>query len=277
MASVAPTSSDALGPDQVVLTTVAPSSNTTASSTGSPASVMGSSGKARSTESSTTANSKAQYVKDLTRALLLWENPLHSAVVLTAILGANYVMTTYSPVNVISFALGAATLANLIFVNAWTYGGSLFTSSTANGGIKKPPTMWFLDNANRQPLSHSFIREWSDLFVDIVNVSISSVASIVAVDDSKKSAEALLAIGAIYLLSCYISSGTLFLIATVIGFVAPRIYLANQTLIDGHINQTRSLLAGHVQNITGKASKYYTDVSAQAKIRVAQNKVKKAE
>ncbi|KAI8917643.1 Reticulon-domain-containing protein [Powellomyces hirtus] len=262
MASVSATPSDPIGAD------------TTVPSAGLPS---GGSGKARYTEGGA-VNNKAQYVKESTRSLLLWENPIQSAAVLVSILAASYIFTTYSPVRVIAFAVGAATFANLIFVNAWVYGGSLFTNAQAHGGVKKPPTMWFLDHANRQPLSHSFVREWSDLVVDVVNVSVSYLSSIVAVDDSKKSAEALLGIGFVYLLSGYISSGTLFLAATIVSFIAPRVYLANKTLIDGHAVKTRDLVNNHVQNISGAASKYYNNAATQAKIKIAQTKkVKKAE
>ncbi|KAJ3162024.1 hypothetical protein HDU86_005722 [Geranomyces michiganensis] len=245
-----------------------------------PVAATSTTGKARYTDSSAAsgpgAAAKAQYVKDSTRALLLWENPLHSGLVLSSILAANYVLAHYSPVRVISFSLGAAILANLIFVNAWTYGGSLFTQSTANGGVKKPPTMWFLDNANRQPLSHSFIREWADLFVDVVNATSMSIASIVAIDDSKRSIEALAGLGLIYFLSGYISSGTLFIAATIISFVAPRVYLANKTLVDGHVERSRTIVSGHLQKLQTTAAHHYNNAAEQAKLKMASaKKVKK--
>ncbi|KAJ3172886.1 hypothetical protein HDU87_007722 [Geranomyces variabilis] len=288
MATIPPTPVESLGADSNVAAiasgghasptiTVIPQSVASASPAATAAT-----GKARFTDSSAAsgagAAAKAQYVKDSARSLLLWENPLHSGIVLSSILAFNYVLTNYSPVRVITFALGAATLANLVFVNAWTYGGSLFTHSTANGGIKKPPTMWFLDNANRQPLSHSFIREWADLFVDVVNATAMSLASIVAIDDSKRSIEALAGLGFIYFLSCYISSGTLFIVATIAAFVTPRVYLANKTLIDGHVNRVQTQVSGHLTQLQNTAAKHYNNAAAQAKLKMASaQKVKKQE
>ncbi|KAJ3013811.1 hypothetical protein HKX48_005507 [Thoreauomyces humboldtii] len=226
-------------------------------------------GKARSTVDGT-SSSKAQFVKDTLRALVLWENPLVSGGVLATILAANYVFATYSPIRVLAFALGAATFANLVFVNAWVYGGSMFTNSSASGaGVKKPPTMWLLDNANRSPVSHQAVHEWTDFAVDTINVAAAYVASIVAVDDNKRSIQALAATGFVYLLSGYVSSGTLFLVALILAFVTPRIYLANKTLIDGHVHQTVGLVSGHVSKVSGAASQYYNSAAAQAKSKVA--------
>ncbi|KAI8824878.1 Reticulon-domain-containing protein [Fimicolochytrium jonesii] len=226
--------------------------------------------KSTSTTTSEIHKQKSAYIKSIIHSLVHWENPIASAIVLGGILGGNYLLAHYSPIRVLALVFGTVTFANLVFVNGWVYGASLFVHADKDGGVRKPPTMWFLDNANRQPLSHSLVRDWSDFIVDTVNVAVSSLASLVAVDDNKKSAEALFATGLLYLLSSYISSTTLFILFTLSSFTLPLIYKHNKTLIDTHANNVHAQASVHVNRATSVVGTYWNSAAEQTKRKIAE-------
>ncbi|KND00036.1 uncharacterized protein SPPG_04380 [Spizellomyces punctatus DAOM BR117] len=235
-------------------------------------------GKARVTEGGVTTD-KSVYVKSYIRSLLLWERPLYSLAAVSTLLSLNYALTHYSPIRILSFLLASATFANMVFVNLWVYSGSLFVNVQQHGGVKKPPTMWFLDHANRQPVNRNLVRDWVDFVVDTINLAFSYVASIIAVDDNVRSAKALLFTGFVYLLSGYISSSTLFYTAVILTFATPRLYLANRAQIDTYLHTASDAFAKHTHKITDSLSIYLNTAAARARMKVeeAKGKVKKHE
>lgn len=210
---------------------------------------------------------KIQHARSQVWSLVMWERPIQSAITLASLLVLNYALAYLSPLRVLSFVVGVATLANMIFVNAWVYGGSMFVNAQTKG-VKKPPTMWFLDHANRNPVNHNLVREWTDFIVDVTNMSFSWLASIVAVDDNQSTAKALGLIGLVYLISGYVSSGTIATIAVVAGFALPRLYMTNQPLIDGHVARARDTVSKHMSSINQSCATYYDAAAVRAKAKM---------
>ncbi|KAI9088313.1 Reticulon-domain-containing protein [Phlyctochytrium arcticum] len=221
---------------------------------------------------------KTKTVKLQARNLVLWTNPIQSGAALVSLLALSYASYVYSPIRLFTLLIASATFANMIFVNLWVIGGSFFVNSAA--GIKKPPTMWFLDQTHRHPIQHKHVREWVDFAVDFVNILFSQLASIIAVDDNLKSFAALVATTTLYIISAYVSTPILLLVASIISFTAPKVYLMFQPQIDAHLHQVTQVVHKNTKGFTDAANKYFESARAKAQARVAaaQNKTaKKAE
>ncbi|KAJ3055684.1 hypothetical protein HK097_009732 [Rhizophlyctis rosea] len=199
--------------------------------------------KKRSTVTSytgTDADKRAAYVIDKIRNAVLWTNPIHSLIAVSSILGAIYILSHYSPIRIFSFLAAIAIGANLAFVNVWVHGARLFTDSHKSG-VKKPPTMWYLDNTNRNLVHHQHVQQYSELVADLINVSFGWLASIIAIDNNARSAEALFGALALYWLSGVMKGWTLLTAIVLIAFTTPVLYANNKEAIDARVGHAQSI------------------------------------
>ncbi|KAJ3296739.1 hypothetical protein HK104_001249 [Borealophlyctis nickersoniae] len=196
------------------------------------------------------ADHKAAQVANQIRSLLLWTNPIASAATLVSLLTTIYIFTHYSPIRIITLILSVAIAVNFAIVNLWVVTALMFTP--ANDGVKKPPTMWFLDRANRNIVSHNAVHQYTDLIVDLVNVSFGWLASILAIDNNSVSFEVLIGTLAVYWLSGVMSGMTLLTTLTILAFVAPPVYMANKGLIDKEVGQAQRIASTQLAGVQVK-------------------------
>ncbi|KAJ3039491.1 hypothetical protein HDV00_012171 [Rhizophlyctis rosea] len=212
----------------------------------------------------TQADKRAAIAVDRVRHILLWNNPLHSGAALTGLLGSIYILSHYSPLRIFSFLAAIAIGANLLFVNLWVHGGRMITTE----GVKKPPTTWYLDNTNRNVIQHHHVREASEFVADLINVAIGWFASIVAVDNNGRSAEALVGALALYWLSGMLTGWTLLTAVIIIAFTAPILYINNKDAIDGQVGHAQAYAAQGYQNANRSVGGAWERFSTQAKGRM---------
>ncbi|KAJ3045759.1 hypothetical protein HDV00_007885 [Rhizophlyctis rosea] len=232
-----------------------------------PPSAPGSPARKATKKAITEADKKAEYVSATVRSILLWENPINSAAALSGILATIYILSHYSPLRIISFVLAAAIGANLVIVNVWVHAHRLLTN-VEKDGVKKAPTTWYLDQANRNILSAEKLHAWSDLFADLVNVSFGAIASLIAIDNNARSFEALVGALALYWLSGVLSGWTLLTTLVILSFVAPPIYIANKGLIDEQVGHAQAVASTQIQQADNKFKSF---------LGKAKSKVKKSE
>ncbi|KAI9013336.1 Reticulon-domain-containing protein [Gaertneriomyces semiglobifer] len=172
---------------------------------------------------------------------MLWQNPLQSATSLALILGSTYVLSAYHPMHTLLFLLITATAVNFAFVNAWTLAGNIFFPSP--DGVRKPPTMFFLDRANAQPIlnkSSETFQDITNMMVEFLNDAWDWTRSIVAIDDNARSLKALAGLTVFYYLSSMVTFKTLFIIGVLSAYTIPRVYLWQKDGVDKTLARGRA-------------------------------------
>ncbi|CAG8527037.1 2199_t:CDS:10 [Ambispora leptoticha] len=186
-------------------------------------------------------NSRAQY-------LVEWENTVHSGTALGAILTFLIFTAYYSLFNTFCFLAIVLIGADWAYVFLTKQFKTLFNQDAVNPHdkfIQHPPH-----------ISRELVREYTDLWVDILNFLLAEGTKIVFVQDPYRSIKYVVLFYLTWTVACWFSFRFLLGTAAVLAFAVPKLYKQNKELVDKYLDDGYAVVRQNVDKGTEYVTPY---------------------
>ncbi|CAG8659087.1 6925_t:CDS:2 [Ambispora gerdemannii] len=197
------------------------------------------------------------------RYLVEWENTVHSGSALSAVLVFLFFTANYSLFNTFCFLAIVLIGADWAYVFAAKQFKTLFNQDAVNPHdkyIRNPPH-----------ISRELAREYTDLWVDIINFVLAETTKIVFVEDPYRSIKYVTIFYLTWTVASWFSFRFLIGAAAVLAFAVPKLYRRNKELVDKHLNQGYEVVRDNVNKGVNVSYQYATPYIGKMKNFAASN------
>ncbi|KAF9166523.1 reticulon-like protein of the endoplasmic reticulum [Mortierella sp. AD010] len=201
-------------------------------------------------ENKTDSFDHSSYMSPRLKSILLWENPKVSAAHLAGSLAIVSVCRWISLLNLTCGLLVFGITGSFLYVN----GLLLFNRVTGKPAVR--PFEKYYQHSKLLNVEAETLHRRVSYATDGLNVILTELAKVALIEDNKRSLKFIGIFYVIWTLRTWFSTTTLLSIVLISLFAAPRLYLDNQALIDGHVAKTNDLVQGHLNTAYSKAEQF---------------------
>ncbi|KAG0241977.1 Reticulon-domain-containing protein [Mortierella sp. GBAus27b] len=196
----------------------------------------------------------SSYMSPRMRSILYWERPTVTAAHLAGSLTFVFLCRWVSLLNLVCGLFVVGTLASFVYVN-----GLLFVNRVTNKSIERPLQKYYSHATGFVNVEADELHRKVDALTDGLNVVLTELAKIMLIEDNKKSLKYIGIFYTVWTLRTWFSTTTLLAMILVSLFTAPRLYLDNQELIDGHVDTGRKLAQDQWNTTYSKVEQFAQD------------------
>ncbi|KAI8971601.1 Reticulon-domain-containing protein, partial [Mycotypha africana] len=201
------------------------------------------------------------YLRAKVQSLILWENRRNSALVLTGTLSFLILTQYYSLLQIAAGIFFFITGLNWVFVIIYKQ-GQKYIYGKAPEELTNPHRERLRYNGSYIPRDR--IVHLAQLSVDVFEVFAQHITKLVLIENSWRSAVALVISFTVWTLAKYISTKYLIGLFLLSAFTGPRLYLQHQAVIDAHLQQLLQQTQSSTEKYGGLACAKAKELSHQA-------------
>ncbi|KAI8344621.1 Reticulon-domain-containing protein [Chlamydoabsidia padenii] len=177
------------------------------------------------------ANDPSAYLINQTKSLIYWEYPLNSAGVLFLTLGSIWLTRSYSLLYLASGLFTVVTFFNWMYVNLHFHSHRILSGKPADM-IQHPHGDRLCTQKRRTWFTEDQVDHACQVMMDMVEGVVKQAIDLILIKDNKRSGCAVLISFMVWTLATLFSVKTMVMLFTVVAFVAPRLYLEHEELVD---------------------------------------------
>ncbi|KAF9349966.1 reticulon-like protein of the endoplasmic reticulum [Mortierella sp. AD094] len=193
----------------------------------------------------------SSYMSPRLKSILLWENPKVSAAHLGGSLAIVLLCRWVSLLNLTCGLLVFGISGSFLYVN-----GLILLSRVTSKPTVRPLEKYYQHSSKFVNVEADTLHRRVSYATDGLNVILTELAKVVLIEDNKRSLKFIGIFYVIWTLRTWFSTTTLLSIILISLFAAPRLYLDNQSLIDGHVAKTNDLVQGHLNTAYSKVEQF---------------------
>ncbi|KAI7871591.1 Reticulon-domain-containing protein [Spinellus fusiger] len=197
-------------------------------------------------------------------AILRWENPARSGVLLVLLVGSIVVTRHYSLIQIFAGLLTVAIAVNFAYVTIVVQGRRVLLDSKSShpyGNVIQDQSLH---------VDYRSVHLFSSLFVDLAETMIRGLSKIILIENNTASLKWLVIFYLTWTLSAYVSSMTIVLTFIISAFLIPRLYMSNKDVVNHHLQRGEHLIKTHLERTQNLATESVNDAYSKTRAYVSQ-------